>query len=170
MAAVLRSEIPAPDPAVAVADPEPASPWSAAPRGWYASLAAGVFPPLLLGFVASVLANRLAFVGWGAVAALGHALLLRAAWGRGWSVPARAALGLGWAALALVSFASLVARHGETLDLGYRALLWPLHHPALAAPPAWQYGAALLAASAAALTLLARRRGSRPKARPEARA
>jgi hypothetical protein len=154
------------------ATPAPAAthPWAPAPRGWYAALAAGVFPPLLLGFVASVLANRLAFVGWGAVAALGHALLLRAAWGRGWSVPARAALGLAWAALALVAVAALVARHGEALDLGYRALLWPLHHPALAAPPAWQSAAALLAAAAAAFTLLARRRGARPKSRPEARA
>lgn len=166
MAAVLRSEVPAADPAVAVADPEPATSWSPAPRGWYASLAAGVFPPLLLGFVASALANRLAFAGWGAVAALGHALLLRAAWRRGWSVPARAALTLAWAALTLLSFASLVARHGEILDLGYRALLWPVYQPLLTTPRAWSSGAALFAAAAAGATLLARSRARRRGARP----
>ena len=141
-------------------------PWRPAPRGWYASLAAGVFPPLLLGFVASALANRLAFVGWGAVAALGHALLLRAAWQRGWRVPARAALTLAWAALTLLSFASLVARHGEILDLGYRALLWPVYQPVLTAPRAWSSAAALLAAAAAAVTLLARSRARGGGARP----
>jgi len=147
------------------ASPDLARPWTPAPRGWYPALAAGVFPPLLLGFVASALANRLAFVGWGAVAALGHALLLRAAWQRGWRAPARAALTLAWAALTLVSFASLVARHGEILDLGYRALLWPVYQPLLTAPRSWSSAAALLAAVSAACALLARRRAPRAGAR-----
>jgi hypothetical protein len=124
-------------------------------------VAAGVFPPLLLGFAASALANRLAFAGWGMVAALGHALLLRAAWGRGWSAAARGAVVLAWAALTLVSFASLVARHGESLDLGYRALLWPVYTPLLTAPPTWTTAAAVLGALAAASALLARRRARR---------
>ena len=133
--------------------------WEPAPRGWYAAVAAGVFPPLVLGFVASALANRLAFVGWGAVVAAGHAALLRAAWSRGWSAAARAALTLGWAALGTLSLAGLVARHGEILDLGYRALLWPVYSGAWTRPGTWQVLAAALAAAAAVAALVALRRG-----------
>jgi hypothetical protein len=136
--------------------------WQPAPRGWYAAVFAGALPPLLLGFVASALANRTAFAGWALVTALGHALLLRAGWGRGWSVPARAALILGWAALALLSFAGLVDRHGEILDLGYRALLWPVHTTLLTRPGTWAATAALLAVLALASTLLARQKRVTP--------
>ena len=110
--------------------------WTPAPRGWYAAQLAGTLPLFVLGMVASALADRLAFAGWALVAGSGHALLLRAAWGRGWSAAARAALVLGWSALALLAFGTLVERHGEILDLGYRALLWPLYSPALTRPSA----------------------------------
>jgi hypothetical protein len=138
------------------------SAWQPAPRGWYAAVLAGALPPLLLGFVASALANRTAFAGWALVAALGHTLLLRAAWGRGWRALSRVALTLAWAALALLSFAGLVDRHGEILDLGYRALLWPVHTPLLVRPGTWLLAAALLAASALAGAMLARRRRMAP--------
>ena len=137
--------------AAAVARPE-------APRGWYLALAAGVFPPLLLGFVASALANRLAFAGWGIVGAVGHTALLRAAWQRGWAAAGRGALTAAWAALATVSFAGLVARHQEILDLGYRAVWWPVYAEPLTRPATWYAVAAALAAGATAAAALGWRR------------
>ena len=131
-------------------------------RSWYAALLAGSLPPLLLGMVASALADRLVFAGWAAVAGVGHALLLRAAWTRGWSVAARAVLALAWGALALLAFATLVARHAEILDLGYRAMLWPLYTPLLARAATFRVAAAALAvvaAAVAALALATRRQG-----------
>jgi hypothetical protein len=135
-----------------VADPE----WSPAPRGWYASLLAGSLPLFALGMLASALADRLDFAGWAIVAGAGHALLLRAAWVRGWSVPARTALVLGWSALALVAFATLVARHQEVLDLGYRALLWPVYLPLLTRPLTVRVVAGALMLSALAALVFAR--------------
>ena len=145
-------EAPATGKAPALAEPAARPP---APRGWHLALAAGVYPPLLLGFLASALANRLAFVGWGAVAAMGHAALLRAAWGRGWSAAARAALTLAWAALAALALAGLVERHHEILDLGYRAVLWAVYAPALTRAATWQLAAGALAAAALAAAGLA---------------
>jgi len=135
--------------------------WEAAPRGWYASLLAGALPLFSLGMLASALVDRLDFAGWAIVAGAGHALLLRAAWVREWSVPARTALVLGWAALALLAFAPLVERHQEVLDLGYRALLWPLYTSLLTRPLTAQVGAAALALAAVAVLVVARiqRRG-----------
>ena len=134
------------------------SEWSTAPRGWYASLLAGTLPLFALGMVASALADRLVFAGWALVAGTGYALLLRVAWVRGWSVPARAALVLGWAALAMLSFATLVARHGEVLDLGYRALLWPIYVPVLTKPVAARVATTVLALAAVASLAFARSR------------
>ena len=124
--------------------------WAPAPRGWYLSLLAGTLPMFVLGMAASALADRLAFAGWALVAGFGYALLLRAAWSRGWSAAGRAALVLGWAALALLAFATLVERHREILDLGYRALLWPIYSSLLTRPSTWRVAAALLAAGAIA--------------------
>jgi len=137
-----------------IADPR----WARAPRGWYASLLACTLPLFVLGMVASALADRLVFAGWAIVAGAGAALLLRVAWGRDWSVAARAALVLGWAALALLAFAALAARHGEVLDLGYRALLWPIYSPLLTKPLAAGVAAAVLALAAIACLVLARSR------------
>jgi hypothetical protein len=137
-------------------EPAPVPP----PRGWRLALAAGVYPPMLLGFAASALANRLAFAGWGLVAGIGHAALLRAAWQRGWSAAARAALTLAWAGLAMLSFAGLVQRHQEILDLGYRAVLWPVYAAALTQPLTWQLAAGALVAAAVVATGAARRNRS----------
>ena len=137
-----------------IADPR----WARAPRGWYASLLAVTLPLFAIGMVASALADRLVFAGWAIVAGTGSALLLRAAWVRGWRVPARAALVLGWAALGLLAFAALVARHGEVLDLGYRTLLWPIYSPVLTKPLAAGVAAAVLGLAAIACLVLARSR------------
>jgi hypothetical protein len=137
--------------------------WSPAPRGWYLAVVAGSLPLLLLGMVASALADRLAFAGWAIVAGVGHALLLRAAWSRGWSASALLALALGWAALALFAFAALVARHGEILDLGYRALLWPVYTPLLTRVGTWiaaGIGLAIGSAAAAGRAIFAARGAS----------
>ena len=136
------------------ADPQ----WARAPLGWYASLLAVTLPLFALGMVASALADRLVFAGWAIGAGTGSALLLRAAWVRGWNAPARAALVLGWAALALLAFAALVVRHGEVLDLGYRALLWPIYSPLLTKPLAADVAAAVLALAAIACLVHARSR------------
>ena len=130
--------------------------WSPAPRGWYASLLAGTLPLFALGMPASALADRLDFAGWAIVAGTGYALLLRAAWVRGWSAAARAALVLGWTALALLAFATLVARHQEVLDLGYRALLWPVYMPLLTRPLTARVAAGALVLSALAALVFAR--------------
>lgn len=139
--------------------------WAPAPRGWYPSLLAGALPAFVLGMVASALADRLAFAGWALVAGFGYALLLRAAWSRGWSAAGRAALVLGWSALAVLAFATLVERHREILDLGYRALLWPIYSSLLTRPSTWRFAAALLAAGATvalARAAIARRRRAAP--------
>jgi hypothetical protein len=133
--------------------------WDPAPRGWYAAVTAGSLPLLALGMGASALADRLDFAGWAIVAGAGHALLLRATWQRGWSTLARAAVALGWASLALLSFATLVARHAEILDLGYRAVLWPVYAPALTRAPTWTVLATMLGLGAVVAAVVARRRG-----------
>ncbi len=139
--------------------------WAPAPRGWYLSLLAGTLPLFLLGMAASALADRLAFAGWALVAGFGYALLLRAAWNRGWSAAGRAALVLGWAALALLAFATLVERHREILDLGYRALLWPIYSSLMTRASTWRVAAAVLAVGAIvafARAAAARRRRAAP--------
>ena len=138
-----------------IADPT----WAPAPRGWYVSLLAGTLPLFVLGMAASALADRLAFAGWALVAGFGYALLLRAAWNRGWTAAGRAALVLGWSALALLAFATLVERHREILDLGYRALLWPIYSSLLTRPSTWRIAAAVLAV--AAIVALARAAAAR---------
>jgi hypothetical protein len=124
---------------------------------WYGVLSAGVFPTLVIGFIASALANRLVFLGWGVAAAVGYALLLRRGWERGRHPGAVVAPALFWLAGAAALFGALAARHGESLDLGYRALLWPVHHPAVARPSTSFACAAVLAIAAAGLAATWRR-------------
>lgn len=136
------------------ADPQ----WTPAPRGWYASMLAATLPLFAIGMVASALADRLVFAGWAIAAGIVAALLLRAAWARGWSALGRAALVLGWAALALLAFAALVGRHGEVLDLGYRAVLWPIYSPVFTKALTSGLAAVVLALAAVACLVLARSR------------
>ena len=101
---------------------------------WYVGLLAGALPALLLGFLASALANKIAFAAWGLGLAVAHTLLLR--WGlqsrwSGWVLAGR--LVLLFAAGAAV-WLRLAVRHGEELDLGLRAVAPALYTPALAQP------------------------------------
>jgi hypothetical protein len=116
---------------------------------WYAPLLGGLVPILLLGFLASAVADRLAFAGWGLAVAFLWTVLLRQSLEMGWSGGRR------WGALALLAagglaaFAALEVRHGEALDLGLRAVFSPIHHPALARPATALVLAALFAAAGA---------------------
>lgn len=96
---------------------------ASAPPGWYAWLLAGVTPILLAGFLASAVADRLAFLAWALLAGAAYALTLKRAFGRR-RVPVLVVLALGWGAFAL-----LAAQHREALALGIAALL-----PSEAAP------------------------------------
>ena len=101
---------------------------------WYVALLAGALPALLVGFLASALANKIAFAAWGLGLALAHALLLR--WGlesgwAGWVLTGR--IFLLFAAGAAV-WMRLALRYGEELDLGFRAVAPSLYFPALAQP------------------------------------
>lgn len=111
---------------------------------WYGGLLAGLLPILLLGFLYSALADRIAFVGWALASATLWVLVLRHGMGAGWPAPRLAgALALLMAA-ALAAFAALEKEHGEILDLGFRAVLPEIYHPNATAPrTAWGLAAAL---------------------------
>ena len=113
-------------------------------RGWYAGLLAGTLPVLLLGFLYSALADRLAFAAW----ALGMAALYTVALWQGLDAGWRAArltaaLSL-LLATAAAAFAHLEDVHQEILDLGFRAVLPALYVPAATRPLTAAVAAALL--------------------------
>jgi hypothetical protein len=126
---------------------------------WYGGLLAGLLPILLLGFLYSALADRIVFVGWALVFATLWVLVLRHGMGAGWPAPRLAgALALLFAA-ALAAFAALEKKHGEILDLGFRAVLPGLYHPNATAPgTAWGLAAAFAVLGAVALVFGRRRR------------
>jgi hypothetical protein len=121
---------------------------------WYGGIFGGLLPLLLLGFLASALADRTVFALWALVA------------GTVWVAVLRQGLALGWrrlrlvAALALVLaaglgvFAVLEWQHHEILDLGFRAVFPAVYHPIATAP---QTAAVLAGASALAGAVLLRR-------------
>lgn len=90
---------------------------------WYGALLGGLAPILLAGFLASAVADRTVFVGWGLALGAGWAVLLHRGLAAGW--PPRVL----WGTLALLlgvglaAFGGLLVRHGEALDLGLRATL-----------------------------------------------
>jgi hypothetical protein len=152
---------------VSFAAPAPASP--AAPSTasrrlrWRLACVAVTLPTLLLGVTASLLADRLAFLGWGVGVALVLLLVLR------WSWPEPAPTLLA-AALALLPLAVLLARLRAPLDAGYRAALWMLYDVRLARPAsALGVAVALAVASAATATARRRRHARDASASPEAR-
>ena len=118
------------NPAIQVEKPAASRPALA----WYAGLLAGALPALLLGFLASALANKIAFAGWGLGLAVAHALLLRwgleSRWG-GWVLGGRILLLF---AVAAAVWLRLAVRYGEELDLGFRAVAPALYTPSLAQP------------------------------------
>ncbi|MGH9363474.1 MAG: hypothetical protein ACRD2T_16310 [Thermoanaerobaculia bacterium] len=101
---------------------------------WYAPLLGGLLPILLLGFLASALADRIVFAGWGIAFALLWTVVLREGLDAGWTRRRRLGSLALLAVVALGAFAALAAEHGEDLDLGFRAVFGPLH-PAAGGPP-----------------------------------
>lgn len=128
------------------------------PRGWYAGLLGGLLPILLLGFLYSALADRLAFAGWALALASAWVLLLRHSFQAGWSRARRAGAMALLAALGLSGFAALEAEHHEILDLGFRAVLPALYHPVATRPASAGFAAAVFALIGAAALVASRRR------------
>lgn len=125
---------------------------------WYAPLLAGLLPVLILGFVASGLANRLAFAGWALVMAVAYTSLLRITLDLGWAGRLVAGAALLTQGIGFVAFAALVERHQEILDLGFRAVLPTLHHPLLTRPSTYLGLAGALAVLGVARLSVGRRR------------
>jgi len=103
-------------------------------RSWYAGLLGGLLPILLLGFFYSALADRLVFAGWALALGAAWVLLLRHGFSAGWSTSRRTGAMALLAALGLGGFAALEAEHHEILDLGFRAVLPAVYHPAATRP------------------------------------
>ena len=114
---------------------------------WYGGLLAGLLPVLLLGFGYSALADRTVFVLWALVAGIAWTVILRSGLEAGWPGPRLAGVLLLLLALGFAVFAWLEAKHHETLDLGFRAVLPGLYHPALTAPRTMGVLAAVLASA-----------------------
>jgi len=112
---------------------------------WYAGLLGGLLPILLLGFLYSALADRLVFVGWALAVGAMWVLLLRHSFTAAWSPARRAGAMALLAALGLGGFAALEAEHHEILDLGFRAVLPVVYHPAVTRPATAVAGAAAFA-------------------------
>jgi hypothetical protein len=123
-------------------------------RSWYIGLLAGLLPVLLLGFLYSALADRLAFVGWALALAAAWVLLLRHAFTAGWSPARRTGAMALLAALGSGGFAALEAEHQEILDLGFRAVLPAVYHPAATRPETAGAVAAALALLGSAALLI----------------
>ncbi|HEX2224941.1 MAG TPA: hypothetical protein VHN15_12120 [Thermoanaerobaculia bacterium] len=121
---------------------------------WYVPLLAGLVPVLLLGFLYSALADRLAFVYWALAVAVVWTVLLRHVVAAGWSGPGRAGALALLLALAFAAFAALEKSHGEILDLGFRAALPGLYHPAATRPATAGVVAGALAVAGAASLLV----------------
>jgi hypothetical protein len=120
---------------------------------WYTTLLGGLVPILVLGFLYSALADRLAFVYWALALAAAWVVVLRHGLGAGWPGARLAgALGLLLAA-GLGGFAAIEKEHHEILDLGFRAVFPGAYHP-LATQPATAAALAGLAALVGAAALL----------------
>jgi len=112
---------------------------------WYAGLLGGLLPILLLGFLYSALADRLVFVGWALAMGAVWVLLLRYTFTAAWSPARRTGAMALLAALGLGGFAALEAEHHEILDLGFRAVLPAVYHPAATRPATAAAGAGAFA-------------------------
>jgi hypothetical protein len=122
--------------------------------GWYPGLLAGTLPVLLLGFLYSALADRLAFAAWALGVAALYTVTLWQGLDAGWrAARLTAALSLLLAAAA-AAFARLEDVHQEILDLGFRAVLPALYLPAVTRPLTAAVVAALLAAAGLAALAL----------------
>lgn len=105
----------------------------------------GLAPILLVGFLASGVANRTIFAGWALLAAAVYfgvvTVGFRRDWG-GWLLAGRLLLVLSAAAALL---ARIMAREYVELDLGLRAFASGVYRPALSDPRSGVYAAIFLA-------------------------
>lgn len=87
-------------------------------KRWYRTYLVVAVPLLMVGFLASAAANRLAFVAWGLASGSIYGLALR------WELPGRRRAPARLALIAsLTTLGWLVLRHGEELALGVAAFL-----------------------------------------------
>lgn len=112
---------------------------------WYLPLLAGLLPVLVGGFVASAVANRVAFAVWAVAVGAAYTALLRIGIERGWEWHARAAAMTGLLAVAFAAFAGLVGRHREIFELGWRAVFGVEWAVVATRPGTWLGMAGLLA-------------------------
>lgn len=126
-------------------------------RSWYLGLLGGLLPILLLGFLYSAIADRLLFVYWALLLATLWVVLLRHGFAAGWPGARLAGAMALLGALGLAGFAAVEARHHEILDLGFRAVLPGLYHPAATRPMTAAVAAAVLALAGTVALLLRRK-------------
>jgi hypothetical protein len=132
-------------------EPEPVVELETDANLWPLGLFAGLFPLLMVGFLVSVVANRLVYLAWGLLAGLLYYLVLRRSFVQVWhGARTLGSIALVYAAAA-ASFGWLGERHFQAFDEGFRAFLWDRYHPLLTAPRS----AYLLAAGLGAFGLLA---------------
>lgn len=133
-------------------------------RAWYAGVFGGLLPILLLGFLASAIADRTVFALWALVVGACWTLVLRRGIAAGWGRARLAAVLALLLAAGLGELAVLEWQHHEILDLGFRAVFPALYHPALTAPSTAAILAVVSALAGAALLLASRTPGSSPGA------
>lgn len=134
---------------------------------WYAAVLAGALPALIIGSCASFFANKVLFALWGLFAASLYALFLRWGIAAGWNPWFTAGRSLLVLAFSLTLLGRLVARYGDELDVGARAVLGELYRPALTRVQS-TYTAAIVVAVAGTLCVLIGRGSTSSLLRPPA--
>lgn len=97
---------------------------------WYGGVLGGLTPILLLGFLYSAIADRLAFAFWALVTGVFWVVVLRQALLARRSPPRLLGSLLLVLGAALAVFGLLEREHHEILDLGFRATFPAVYHPA----------------------------------------
>lgn len=121
---------------------------------WYGGLILGTLPLLLLAFLMSTLANRLAFAGWGVATALLYTAVFRQGVAAGWKVRRVLGSALAVLAVAVAGLSGLAAVYREALVLGTGAFLPPRLQVLFVAP--WVMPVLFLGLGLLLATLLAR--------------
>lgn len=102
---------------------------------WYGGLLGGIVPVLLLGFLYSALADRLAFAGWALLFAALYTAGLRQGLQAGWPAPRLIGVQALLLAAGAAAFGWIESAEHEILDLGARAVLPPRVYVAAATDP-----------------------------------
>ncbi len=135
---------------------------------WYLAALAGALPALVVGGAASVFANKILFALWGMFAASLYLVFLRwgitAAWNP-WFTAGRSLLIL---AFSVTLLGRLVARWGDDLDLGARAMMGTAYRPALTQMQSVYTAAIVLAVAGTMCVLVGRGSTSSLLRRPTA--